>query len=113
MLSANSRQTVRSRSRTGKYTRQLRSAWTDAWQSDESPEPLPMPLQGVIAGAAFRKITKLAQTDHPGARQLVNQFVGQGVGLMNETLSVRSVVYAFMEDFAEASERLSNALGSS
>ncbi|MCZ6887830.1 MAG: nitronate monooxygenase [Gammaproteobacteria bacterium] len=113
MLAANSRQTVRSRSRTGKYTRQLRSAWTDAWQSDESPEPLPMPLQGVIAGAAFRKITKLAQTDHPGARQLVNQFVGQGVGLMNETLSVRSVVYAFMEDFAEASERLSNALGSS
>ncbi len=30
-LSASSRQTVRSRSRTGKYTRQLRSPWTDAW----------------------------------------------------------------------------------
>jgi NAD(P)H-dependent flavin oxidoreductase YrpB (nitropropane dioxygenase family) len=45
-LSASSRQTVRSRSRTGKYTRQLRSPWTDAWQVEGAPDPLPMPLQG-------------------------------------------------------------------
>jgi len=111
MLAASSRQTVRSKSRTGKYTRQLRSAWTDAWQAEESPEPLPMPLQGVVANAAFRKINKLAQTDHQGAKQLANYFVGQGVGLMNETLSVRQVVYQFMEDFAAAHERLTNAIG--
>ena len=111
MLAATSRQTVRSKSRTGKYTRQLRSAWTDAWQSEDSPEPLPMPLQGVVANAAFRKINKLAQTDHPGAKQLANYFVGQGVGLMNETLSVRAVVYQFMEDFAAAHERLNNVIG--
>ncbi len=108
MLAATSRQTVRSKSRTGKYTRQLRSAWTDAWQAPDSPEPLPMPLQGVVANAAFRKINKLAQTNHEGARQLANYFVGQGVGLMNESLSVRQVVYQFMEDFAAACERLSN-----
>lgn len=106
MLVANSRQTVRSRSRTGKYTRQLRSAWTDAWQAEESPDPLPMPLQGVVAEAAFRKINQLAQSDHEGAKQLANYFVGQGVGLMNEAKSVRSVVYEFMEDYAEATERL-------
>ncbi|MCY4142758.1 MAG: nitronate monooxygenase [Gammaproteobacteria bacterium] len=108
MLAANSRQTVRSRSRTGKYTRQLRSAWTDAWQAEESPDPLPMPLQGVVAEAAFRRINQLAQTDHDGAKRLANYFVGQGVGLMNEALSVRSVVYNFMEDFAEASDRLTS-----
>ena len=106
MISANSRQTVRSRSRTGKYTRQLRSAWTDAWQAEDCPDPLPMPLQGVVAGAAFRKIDRLAQANHEGAVQLANYFVGQGVGLMNESTSVRSVVYEFMTDFAEASERL-------
>ena len=106
MLVANSRQTVRSRSRTGKYTRQLRSAWTDAWQAEESPDPLPMPLQGVVAEAAFRKINQLAQSDHEGAKQLANYFVGQGVGLMNEAKSVRSVVYEFMEDYAAATERL-------
>ncbi len=111
MLAATSRHTVRSRSRTGKYTRQLRSAWTDAWQAADSPEPLPMPLQGVVANAAFRKINKLAQANHEGAKQLVNYFVGQGVGLMNETLSVRAVVYQFMEDFAAARERLNNVIG--
>ena len=111
MLAANSRQTVRSRSRTGKYTRQLKSAWTDAWTAEQAPDPLPMPLQGVLAGAAFRKINKLAQSDHPGARQLVNYYVGQGVGLMNETVSARTVVYNFMQDFADAAERLADALG--
>ncbi|HAO56309.1 MAG TPA: monooxygenase [Gammaproteobacteria bacterium] len=110
MLVANSRQTVRSKSRTGKYTRQLRSAWTDAWTAEESPEPLPMPLQGVVAAAAFRKIDKLAQADHAGAKQLANYFVGQGVGLMNETISARTVVYNFMEDFASATERLTEAV---
>ena len=110
MLAANSRQTVRSRSRTGKYTRQLKSAWTDAWTADEAPDPLPMPLQGVLAGAAFRKINQLAQSDHAGAKQLVNYYVGQGVGLMNETVSARTVVYDFMEDFANAVERLSTAV---
>ncbi|MYD42724.1 MAG: nitronate monooxygenase [Gammaproteobacteria bacterium] len=110
MLVANSRQTVRSRSRTGKYTRQLRSAWTDAWQVEESPEPLPMPLQGVVANAAFRKINQLAQSNHDGAKQLANYFVGQGVGLMNETKSVRSVVYEFMEDYANATERLAGMM---
>lgn len=49
MLTANSRQTVPSRSRTGKYTRQLRCPRTDSWQDEDSPDPLPMPLQGVIA----------------------------------------------------------------
>ena len=110
MLVANSRQTVRSKSRTGKYTRQLRSAWTDAWTAEESPEPLPMPLQGVVAAAAFRKIDKLAQADHAGAKQLANYFVGQCVGLMNETISARTVVYNFMEDFASATERLTEAV---
>ena len=111
MLAANSRQTVRSRSRTGKYTRQLKSAWTDAWTAEEAPDPLPMPLQGVLAGAAFRKINKLAQSDHPGAQRLANYYVGQGVGLMNETVSARSVVYNFMQDFADAAERLADAVG--
>ena len=106
MLKASSRQTVRSRSRTGKYTRQLRSAWTDAWQAEGSPDPLPMPLQGVIAEAAFRKINQLAQGEHEGARKLASYYVGQGVGLMNESLSVRSVVYRFMEEFSEATTRM-------
>jgi NAD(P)H-dependent flavin oxidoreductase YrpB (nitropropane dioxygenase family) len=106
MLAANSRQTVRSKSRTGKYTRQLRSAWTDAWQAPEAPEPLPMPLQSLVSEPALAKIDKLALAGDPGAKQLATYWVGQGVGLMNASTSVRAVVLDFMQDFAEAAERL-------
>ena len=110
MLSANSRQTVRSRSRTGKYTRQLRSPWTDAWQGDESPDPLPMPLQGLVSGPALNRIDKLAESGHAGAKQLTTYWVGQGVGLMNDPLSSRAVVQNFMEDFALAYERFQGVM---
>jgi len=110
MLAANSRQTVRSRSRTGKYTRQLRSAWTDAWQAPDAPDPLPMPLQSLVSEPALRSIDKLAESGDPGARQLATYWVGQGVGLMNSAQSVRSVVFEFMEDFAAAAERLASTV---
>jgi NAD(P)H-dependent flavin oxidoreductase YrpB (nitropropane dioxygenase family) len=107
MLAATSRQTVRSRSRTGKYTRQLRSPWTDAWQEKDSPDPLPMPLQGLVSGPALQRIDKLADAGDPNAKRLATYWVGQGVGLMNNPTSARSVVYEFMAEFAESCERLS------
>lgn len=110
MLAATSRQTVRSRSRTGKYTRQLRSPWTDAWQEKDSPEPLPMPLQGLVSGPALARIDKLAEAGDPNAKRLATYWVGQGVGLMNQPTSARAVVYAFMEEFAESCERLAGYL---
>ena len=110
MLAANSRQTVRSRSRTGKYTRQLRSAWTDAWHGPDSPDPLPMPLQQLVSEPALGRVSKLAEGGHSGARQLATYFVGQGVGLMNASVSSRQVVYDFMEDFADAAERLGSLM---
>jgi len=106
MLTASSRETVRSKSRTGKYTRQLRSPWTDAWLAPDAPESLPMPLQGLVSGPALARIDKLAESGHPGARQLATYWVGQGVGMMNETLSSRTVVQNFMEDFADAWEKM-------
>ena len=106
MLAASSRQTVRSKSRTGKYTRQLRSAWTDAWQAPGAPEPLPMPLQSLVSEPALAKIDKLAEAGDPAAKALATYWVGQGVGLMNTSMSVRSVVLEFMQDFAAACERL-------
>ena len=111
MLSANSRQTVRSKSRTGKYTRQLRSPWTDAWQGEDAPEPLPMPLQGLVSGPPLNRIDKLAESGHAGAKSLATYWVGQGVGLMNDPLSARAVVQNFMEDFASAYEHIRSVMG--
>ncbi|MFO1161392.1 MAG: nitronate monooxygenase family protein [Reyranellaceae bacterium] len=110
MLTAGSRDTVRSRSRTGKYTRQLRSPWTDSWTADGAPDPLPMPLQGLVSKRALARVDRLAETGHPGARTLATYYVGQAVGLMNAEQSARSVVYDFMRDYAEAVERLSGTL---
>ena len=109
-LAASSRDTVRSCSRTGKYTRQLRSSWTDGWTTRDAPEPLPMPLQGLLSEPALRRVNKLAATGDENAIKLATYFVGQGVGLMNDSLSARTVVYDFMKDFAEASELLGNIL---
>lgn len=105
-LSAASNQTVRSKSRTGKYSRQIRSPWTDAWESEDAPDTLPMPLQSLVSEPALAKVAKLAEAGHEGAKQLATFFVGQGVGMMNQSLSSRQVVYDFMEDFLAANERL-------
>jgi NAD(P)H-dependent flavin oxidoreductase YrpB (nitropropane dioxygenase family) len=106
MIAANSSQTVRSRSRTGKHSRQLQSTWTDAWESDKAPEPLPMPLQPMVAEPALQKVNKLAAGGHKGAQDLATYWVGQGVGLMNQSISASDVVQDFKEDFIGAYERM-------
>lgn len=106
MLAASSRDTVRSRSRTGKHSRQLRSPWTDAWEREDAPVPLPMPLQSFVSEPALRRINKMAEIGHQGASQLATYWVGQGVGLMDQAMSCAQVVQQFREDFLEARERL-------
>lgn len=110
MLAAGSRGTIRSKSRTGKYCRQLRSDWTDAWEAEGAPVPLPMPLQSIVSDTCMKKVLKLANGGHKGATQLASYFVGQGVGLMKTSQSTRSVVEDFMRDYLEAVERLSATL---
>ena len=106
MVAANSSQTVRSRSRTGKHSRQLVSPWTEAWEAESAPDPLPMPLQPMVAEPALQKVAKLAEGGHDGARDLATYWVGQGVGLMNQSISASDVVQEFKEDFIGAYERL-------
>ena len=110
MLHASSRDTVRSKARTGKYSRQLRSPWTDAWEAEDSPTPLPMPLQSLITEPALGRVDKLSQSGHAGAKELATYWVGQGVGLMNRQMSAAAVVQEFKEDFFNAFVRLSDAL---
>jgi NAD(P)H-dependent flavin oxidoreductase YrpB (nitropropane dioxygenase family) len=110
MIAASSRDAVRSRGRTGKPARQLRSVWTDAWdRSPESPGALPMPLQSIISRDAFNSIDRAAAAGNPQARDLVTYFVGQGVGLIDSVKSAGAVVQEFKEEFIEAVEHM-NAL---
>ncbi len=106
MIAATSSQTVRSRSRTGKHSRQLRSAWTDAWEAKDAPEPLPMPLQTMVGEPALEVIDKAAENGHEGAKQLATYWVGQGIGLVEETITAGQTVQKFKEEFINAYERV-------
>ena len=104
MLSASSADTVRSKSRTGKHSRQLRSPWTDAWENSDQVQPLPSPVQPLVAEPALRKLDKLSLAGNKQAAHLATYWVGQAVGLMNETKSAGEVVQDFKTDFIEAYE---------
>jgi NAD(P)H-dependent flavin oxidoreductase YrpB (nitropropane dioxygenase family) len=106
MLAATSRDTVRSRGRTGKPSRQLRSAWTAAWAAPDSPAPLPMPLQSLISEPVLRRVDTLAEGGDPHAAELATYFVGQGVGLLDQVRPAREVVHAMAEEFLTATGRL-------
>jgi NAD(P)H-dependent flavin oxidoreductase YrpB (nitropropane dioxygenase family) len=111
MLAASSRDTVRSTGRTGKPSRQLRSAWTDAWDGPGHPGALPMPLQSFVSEPALRRIDTLAERGNPGAQELATYWVGQGVGLMTKVRPARQVVLEMIEDYLDAAERLQASLG--
>jgi NAD(P)H-dependent flavin oxidoreductase YrpB (nitropropane dioxygenase family) len=101
MLAATSADTVRSRSRTGKPARQLKSAWTEEWDNPEHP-PLGMPLQPILTARAIARIDRAALNAGSGAEKLANYFVGQIVGNMNETKRSADVVYEMVDEFIDA-----------
>jgi NAD(P)H-dependent flavin oxidoreductase YrpB (nitropropane dioxygenase family) len=104
-LKATSSDTVRSRSLTGKPARQLRSAWTDAWDDPSNPDPLPMPLQPRLVREAQARISRTAHKSK-GAEQLSNYFVGQIVGSLNHVKSVRTVIEELAGEYVDTMERL-------
>ncbi|MCS5681503.1 MAG: nitronate monooxygenase [Actinomycetota bacterium] len=101
-LTATSSDTLRSRSRTGKPARQLRSAWTDEWDGEASPGTLPMPLQPMLIAQASRRVDRAATNpENRGAVELANYFVGQIVGSMNESISATRVVEDMITEYLD------------
>jgi NAD(P)H-dependent flavin oxidoreductase YrpB (nitropropane dioxygenase family) len=109
-LAATSSDTVRSRSRTGKPARQLRTAWTDEWDNPETPSPLGMPLQPILVDEALRRIDRAAYRAGSGAEQLTNYFVGQIVGAMNVTKPAAQVVFEIIDEYIDAVQALGHQL---
>ena len=113
LLAATSRDTVRSRSMTGKPARQLRTAWTDAWDSPDSPGTLPMPLQFMLTADAQSRMGRYADDPATGARELVGMPVGQIVGTMSSVRPARQVIYSMVEEYIETVNAMSRALAGS
>ena len=106
LINARSSDTVRSRSMTGKPARQLRTAWTEAWEAPESPGPLPMPLQFILWSYAMRRIGRA------NANELVGMPVGQIVSRMNSVRTAKEVVLDMVNEYVDVTERMHKMLAS-
>ncbi|MFP1624399.1 NAD(P)H-dependent flavin oxidoreductase [Streptomyces sp. 5K101] len=107
LLAAGSGDTVRSRALTGKPARQLRTAWTDAWDDPAGPGPLPMPLQGLLVAEAVSRIQRYE------VEPLLGTPVGQIVGRMNAERPVQEVFDGLTRGFERAVDRINRIAGRS
>ncbi|MGY4098209.1 NAD(P)H-dependent flavin oxidoreductase [Nocardia sp. R16R-3T] len=101
-IDASSHDTVRSRSWTGKPCRMLKNDWTEAWEAPENPDPLPMPLQMMVALDGVKRGHR-----YPEAAKDVNfNPVGQVVGMMNKVERCADVIARLINEYVEACDRL-------
>jgi NAD(P)H-dependent flavin oxidoreductase YrpB (nitropropane dioxygenase family) len=110
LFSARPKDAVRSRSLSGKPARLLRTGWTEAWEREDCPGTLPMPLQYMACSEAQTRIGLAARKDGAKARELVGMPVGQVVGRLTQEMSSKDVIYQFIDEFVETVDRLRQTL---
>ncbi|NQZ96587.1 MAG: nitronate monooxygenase [Myxococcales bacterium] len=110
LFSARPKDAVRSRSLSGKPARLLRTGWTEAWEREDCPGTLPMPLQYMACSEAQMRIGLAARKEGSKARELVGMPVGQVVGRLTQEMSSADVIYLFIDEFVETLERLQATL---
>jgi NAD(P)H-dependent flavin oxidoreductase YrpB (nitropropane dioxygenase family) len=85
---------------TGKTVRMIRSKLSEAWEKPGAPRHLLPPLQNVLYYLAKARIARANRGD------LLSIPAGQVVGTMTEETSVHSVIGDFLNDYADAAERM-------
>jgi len=101
-IKAGSRDTVRSRSFTGKPCRMLRNDWTDAWENPDNPDPLGMPLQYMVSGMAVAATHRYPDQSVDVAFNPVGQVVGQ----FEKVEKTAAVIQRWVEEYLDATENL-------
>ncbi len=102
LLKAESGDTVRSRSWTGKTCRMLRNDWTEAWERPDTPDPLGMSLQGMVTSDGMRRTSTYA--DKGNCQSVAFNPCGQVIGQINQVESCRSVMQRLLEEYVDAAE---------
>ncbi len=108
LLAASSGDTVRSRSWTGKPCRMLRNSWTDAWDAEDTPDPLGMPLQGLVTSDGIRRTATYA--DKGDCQSVAFNPCGQVIGQINAVESCRDVMFKLLDEYVDAVERAGSML---
>lgn len=102
LVDAHAEDAIQSRAMSGKPIRQLRSNYSDAWKQPEAPEPLPMPLQGMLVDNLLGGIREAKLEDW------MTTPAGQSVEGIHAIKPAAEVVYDLVE---EAQEQFDNVLG--
>ena len=100
LLAASSGDTVRSRSWTGKTCRMLRNDWTEAWDRPDTPDPLGMPLQGMVTSDGMRRTSTYA--DKGECQKVAFNPCGQVIGQINQVESCRDVMFRLLDEYVDA-----------
>jgi len=104
-IDASSRDTVRSRSFTGKPCRMLKNDWTEAWSAAGNPEPLGMPLQYMVSGMAVAATHRYPNETVDVAFNPVGQVVGQ----FTKVEKTGAVIERWVNEYLEATQTLADA----
>jgi NAD(P)H-dependent flavin oxidoreductase YrpB (nitropropane dioxygenase family) len=108
LLQATSEDTVISRSWTGKTCRMLRNEWTEAWERPDTPDPLGMPLQGMVTSDGMRRTSTYA--DAGDCQTVAFNPCGQVIGQISEVESCRQVIYRLLDEYVDAVGKAGNML---
>lgn len=108
LLQATSEDTVRSRSWTGKSCRMLKNDWTEAWERPDTPDPLGMPLQGLVTSDGIRRTAVYA--DRGECQKVAFNPCGQVIGQINQVESCRQVMQRLLEEYVDALDRAGSML---
>jgi NAD(P)H-dependent flavin oxidoreductase YrpB (nitropropane dioxygenase family) len=100
LLKAGSADTIISRSHSGKPCRMIRTAWSDEWETEGAPKPLPMPYQHVLIGDILTAVM-----EHE-VEPLMYEGAGQSVAWCNELTTVTEVMDRLMREAREALARM-------
>ncbi len=105
LFEARAEDAVRSRVRTGKPVRMLRSRMSEAWEKPGAPAYLSTPLQGILYNEVHARVVRA------GRKDLYSFPVGQSVGALTEETSVREVMLRLQTEYLDAMERLARFAG--
>jgi len=108
LLDASSEDTVRSRSWTGKPCRMLKNDWTAAWDRADTPDPLGMPLQGLVTSDGIRRTAVYA--DAGDCQKIAFNPCGQVIGQLNTIESCRQVIYRLLDEYVDAVDKAGGLL---
>ncbi|MBM3140867.1 MAG: nitronate monooxygenase [Chloroflexi bacterium] len=100
LVEAQAEDAVQSRATSGKPIRQLRSNWSEVWKQPGAPEPLQMPLQGMLVGPIQTGIREAKMEDW------MTTPAGQSVVGIHSIRPAAEVVYDLVEEAQEMFDQL-------